>query len=145
MSVGEICIRQVDLADAEESIQVAAARLRDRCVGSLMVCDKGGRPIGILTDRDVAIRVIAECLDPAETLVEDVMSVAPTCVTESTSIEAALAAMRRGPHRRLPVVNDAGELVGVICLDDILDTLAQEFRQIGGLLRREGPASLLRS
>lgn len=143
MSVSQICIRDVDLADPDEPVQVAAARLRDRCVGSLVVCDNNGHPIGVLTDRDIAIRVVAECLDPNDTLVSDVMSVAPTCIDESTSVEIALRTMRQGPHRRLAVVNARRELVGVVSLDDILSLLADDFREIGGLLRSEGPASLL--
>ena len=145
MSVGTICVREIDTADPDETIRAAAGRLRDRCVGSLLVCDGRQRPIGILTDRDIATRVVAENLDPDETSVSEVMSVAPKCVSEETPIEAALCAMRLGPHRRLPVTNERDELIGVVCLDDVLDLLAQEFREIGGLLRREGPASLLGS
>lgn len=143
MSVSDICMRQVDTAEPDEPIQVAAARLRDRCVGSLVVCDANGHPIGVLTDRDVAVRVVADCLDPSETLVADVMSVAPTCVEESTSLEVALRRMREAPCRRLAVVNARRELVGLVSLDDILSLFAEEFREIGGLIQREGPASLL--
>jgi len=143
MTVGEICVRQVDTAEPDESIVTAAARLRDRCVGSLLVCDGQSRPIGVVTDRDVAVRVVAERLDPFETVVSDVMSVAPNCVEEATPVETALRLMREGPHRRLPVVNERRELVGVVSLDDILELLAEEFREIGGLIRREGPASLM--
>lgn len=143
MSVSDICIRQVDTAEPDEPIQVAAARLRDRCVGMLVVCDANRHPIGVLTDRDIAVRVVADSLDSTETLVSDVMSVAPTCVDEATSLEVALRRMREGPCRRLAVVNARHELVGLVSLDDILTLLAEEFGEIGGLIRSEGPASLL--
>ncbi len=142
MSVGRICNREIDLAEPDETVQVAARRMNSRSVGTLMVLDMDSRPVGILTDRDLAIRVIGKELDPAETMVRDVMSKAPDCVHEDTSIESALSHMRSGPFRRLPVVDDGGKLVGLISLDDILDLLSEEFREIGRLVRHEGPASL---
>lgn len=142
MSVGQICVRQVDLISPDESVRAAAARLRDRAVGSLIVGQEGGAPMGILTDRDIAVRVVAEGRDPIETTVAEVMTQAPRCVREGTPIEQALALMRCGPHRRLPVINEAGQLTGVVALDDILSLLANEFREISGLLHRESPTSL---
>ena len=142
MTIGEFCVRETDLANADETVRVAASRLRDRSVGSLLICNQQKQPIGILTDRDVALRIVADCLDPNETIVSDIMSVAPTSVHEDASLEDALHAMRVGPFRRLPVVNEHNELVGVVSLDDILDVLSRDFNEIGGLLRREGPESL---
>ena len=63
-------------------------------------------------------------------------------VTEETSIEEALSIMRQGPYRRLPVVDSGGKLAGLLSIDDILDLLAEEFREIGELLRRESPDSI---
>ncbi|MCA9240076.1 MAG: CBS domain-containing protein [Planctomycetales bacterium] len=142
MSVGQICVRQLDIISPLDSIRTAAARLRDHMVGSLIVAEPVGAPMGILTDRDIAVRVVAAGLDPDETNVQEVMTKAPRVVREDTPIEAALEQMRAGPHRRLPVVDDKGELVGVISLDDILDLLAEEFNLIGELLRRENPTKL---
>lgn len=142
MSVGQICVRQLDTVSPLDTIRVAAARIRDHMVGSLIVAEPVGAPMGILTDRDIVVRVVAGGLDPEATLVQDVMTKAPQVVREDTPIEAALEQMRAGTHRRLPVVDDRGELVGVVCLDDILDLLAEEFNLIGDLLRRENPAKL---
>jgi CBS domain-containing protein len=142
MSVGRICIRDVDLADPEESVQTAARRMNDRKVGTLIVKGADGGPIGILTDRDLAIRVVGEGQDPRKVLVADVMTKAPDSVQEDTPIETALSRMRAGPYRRLPVVDGSGQLAGLISLDDILDLLAEEFRQVGDLIRRESPSSL---
>ena len=142
MSVGRICIREVDLAEPGESVEVAARRMNSRNVGTLMVLDKESRPIGILTDRDLAIRVVAKGLDAGETTVGEVMSKAPDAVREETPIETALSYMRAGAFRRLPVVDNDGKLVGLVSLDDILDLLSEEFNEIGRLLRNESPASL---
>ena len=144
MSVGEICTREVDLAEADQTAQVAARRMNSRNVGTLVVIDKESRPVGILSDRDLAVRVVAEGLDPTQALVGDLMSRAPDCVREDLGIEMALCQMRAGPCRRLPVVDADGKLVGLISLDDILDLIAEEFAEIGRLVRKESPSSLAR-
>ena len=120
MSVGRICVREVDLTDSGEPVQVAARRMHDRNVGTLVVCDRSKRPVGMLTDRDLALRVVAESRDPGRTTVADVMTQNPQCVQEDTPIETALRLMRAMPCRRLPVVDDKGHLVGIFSLDDML-------------------------
>ena len=142
MSVKRICVREVDMADPHETVQVAARRMHDRKVGSLVVCSELKEPIGMLTDRDLAVRVVAEGRDPGSTQVVDVMSDHPQNVQEDTPIENALRLMRAGPFRRLPVVADDGTLVGLVTLDDVLQLLTEEFHQIGSLLSREDPTSL---
>ncbi len=142
MSVGRICMRQVDVATPDESVQVAARRMSSRKVGSLLVLNESGQPIGILTDRDLAIHVVGEALDPGTTTIGDVMTIAPDSVQEDTPIESALARMRQGPYRRLPVVDAQGKLAGVVSLDDILELLSEEFAEIGRLLKNESPGSL---
>ena len=96
----------------------------------------------MLTDRDLAVRVVGEGLDPAATTVSKVMTKDPQTVLEYTPIETALQLMRAGPCRRLPVIGSDGSLGGVISLDDILSLLTDEFGEIGTLLYREDPASL---
>lgn len=142
MTVGRICIREVDLATPEETVQVAANRMNARNVGTLVVLDRESHPIGILTDRDLAVRVVGQGLNVFETLVADVSSPAPDTVFEDAPIESALAQMRAKAIRRLPVVDVDGKLVGLVSLDDILELLCEEFEDIGKLVRREGPMSL---
>ena len=142
MSVGRICAREVDLAEPEESVQIAANRMHARNVGTLMVLDAESRPIGILTDRDLAVRVVGKGLDIFKTTVREVMSNTPTSVRDDTPIETALTQMRAGPFRRLPVVDEDGKLAGLISLDDILDLISEEFAEIGQLVRNEGPDML---
>jgi CBS domain-containing protein len=142
MSAGVYCTREVDLADADESVRAAAARMRDRNVGTLLVLDQDKIPIGIVTDRDLTLRVLAGGLDGYQTCVGDVMTTVPAAISEDTSLDVALGVMRSGPYRRLPVVDTEGRLVGLLSVDDVLDVLADEFRQIGELLQREGPSSL---
>lgn len=142
MSAGRICVREVDFAEVGESVQMAAQRMNSRNVGTLVVLDKEKRPIGMLTDRDLAVRVLAKAGDPIQTIVGEVMTASLRTVTENTPIEDVLRAMRLGRCRRLPVVDSAGKLVGLVSVDDILDLLISEFRDIGVLLREESPSSL---
>ena len=139
MSVGRICTRDVDLAETGESALEAARRMEQRRVGTLVVVDAAGRPIGVLTDRDLALRVVAQGCDARSTTVGHVMTKDPKTISESTPIESALSLMRSGSFRRLPVVNGDGKLVGTLSLDDVLALLAEEFALIGGLLDRERP------
>ena len=144
MSVGHICVREVSTASPEETAQDAARRMRARRVGTLVVLDEQRMPIGILSDRDLSMRVVADALDATVELVRDVMTGPPTTIHENAPIEQALSLMRAGPYRRLPVVDDDGRLVGLISLDDVLDLLSEEFRDIGKLLQEESPAQLAR-
>lgn len=141
MSVGRICQREVDLADPGENVRNAAERMRQRTVGCLVVVDDEKRPIGMITDRDLALRVVADGLDPFTTPVARVMTAPAKTISEKTPIEMALGLMRSGAFRRTPVVDADGRLVGIVTLDDILMLLADEFRQVGELLERETPAA----
>jgi len=142
MSVGRICVRTVDIAKMNESVSIAARRMHPRNVGTLIVVDDDQHPLGVVTDRDLVVRVLAEARDSSETTIGEVMSRFPHAVAEETPIEEALGIMRDGPYRRVPVVGRDGRLVGILSLDDILDLLAEEFGEIGRLLRKESPQSL---
>jgi len=139
MSAGRICRREVHTAALGESVRAVAKRMREVNVGTVVVMDERGRPAGILTDRDLAMRVIAEERDAKMTPVLEVMTVVPKTVREETPIEDVLGLMRSQRCRRIPVVGRDDRLVGVITLDDILELLAEEFGTIGGLLRSEEP------
>jgi CBS domain-containing protein len=139
MTVGRICVREVDIAEGNETLQAAAARMRDHNIGTLLVLNDEKKPIGIVTDRDITIRIVADGLDCRQMTVADVMTEVPYCIFEETPIEDALRKMRSGPYRRLPVVDREGRLAGLLSLDDILDLLSEEFGIIRGLLAAEGP------
>jgi CBS domain-containing protein len=138
MSVGQLCTREVDTASFAETVLVAAQRMRDRQVGTLVVVDEA-RPVGIVTDRDLTVRVLATGLDPETARVSEVMTPSPTTIREEDAIETAVGYMRAGRFRRLPVVGPDGRLVGLLALDDILEVVAGELADIGPLLKREAP------
>lgn len=142
MSAGRFCSTEVDVITPGETAQTAAGRMHSRKVGTLVVVDEGNRPIGILTDRDVAVRVVAEARDSTGTLVSEIMTPHPDTVREDASLEDALRLMRAGPFRRVPVVDEKGRLIGLLSLDDVLRVLAQEFAEISRLVEQEAPSSL---
>jgi CBS domain-containing protein len=109
-------------------------------VGTVVVLGPESRPVGILTDRDVALRCVAEGRDPDATSVGAVMTAPPTCVHESTAIETALARMAGAHVRRLVVVDEERRLVGILALDDVLELIAEEAAAIGRLLARRAAA-----
>jgi CBS domain-containing protein len=145
MSVGRICVREVDVAAPDESAIVAARRMLSRNVGTLVVVNAAGEPIGIVTDRDLTLRVLAAPRDPHEATVGEVMSAIPRTVPEDSPIETAIRIMRGGKFRRLPVVSAEGKLAGLVSLDDILELLTEELKEIGRLLQEESPRVLARA
>jgi CBS domain-containing protein len=138
MSVGRICSRDVDTVHFDESVLESARRMRDRQVGTVVVVDNM-RPVGILTDRDLTMRVLAAGLDAKVTRVSEVMTPSPTTIGEDDSIETAVGYMRAGRFRRLPVVGRDGRVIGILALDDVLELVADELADIGQLLKREAP------
>jgi CBS domain-containing protein len=142
MDVGLMCVREVDTVPPTAAAVEAARRMRERGVGTLVVVNEQQQPMGLVSDRDLTMRVMAAGRNPLQTRVSDVMTPMPTTVLESSSIESALAQMRGGRMRRLPVVNGSGALVGMVALDDILALLAKEFSLIGGLVAMEAPHPL---
>ena len=136
MSAGAICIRSVQVASPEETVEAVAVRMAAAGVGTVVVLGEERRPVGILTDRDIALRCVAERRDPDATDVREVMTVPITCVHESTPIESALGRMATVHARRLAVVDDDGSLVGILALDDVLELLAEEISTIGKLVRQ---------
>ena len=140
MSVSAICNHNVATIDASSDMIEAAKRMRDTHVGDLIVTDnREGRvvPIGILTDRDIVIEVVAKGVDPNQVTVGDAMSTELLSVREDNGIEYALREMQRMGVRRVPVVNGKGELSGVLAIDDVLDHLAIQLNHIAGAIRIE--------
>jgi CBS domain-containing protein len=141
MSIGKLCTRSVSIAQVGESVSVAARRMAEHGVGTLVVVDEQTHPTGILTDRDVVVRVVATGSDPDATPVGEVMSQPIVRADESMPIEEGIALMASAATRRLVVTGADGKLVGVLALDDVLDLLVEEAKSVGRLLRREPMSS----
>jgi CBS domain-containing protein len=110
-------------------------------VGTVVIVEGGraNRAVGILTDRDIAIRCISEQRDPESTPVSEIMTRPVQSVGEHTPIEQAVARMASAGTRRLVVTGEADRVVGILGLDDILDLLTQEATAVGRLLEKQQP------
>ena len=130
MKIKEICSRVVVVAEPHTDLREAARLMRDHHVGALIVIDRGNgtaRPIGIVTDRDIVVAVVAASgVLPESLAVRDVMSTDLVLAQESDGVFEAVERMQDTGTRRLPVVTADGVLVGIVTLDDVLRMLAGE-------------------
>jgi len=141
MAIGEICSRDVVFVARNETCAQAARLMREHHVGSLVVVQEDVAPrvpIGIITDRDLAVGVMALGLDAEKTLVEAVMRPDVALVRESEGVGRALALMREQGVRRLPVVDALGALAGVIAADDLIELFAEEMSSLAAMVAK-GP------
>lgn len=118
MKVSQLMTKQPKFIPAEESVLHAAETLAKSNIGALPV-EKGDRLIGMLTDRDIVVRVVAAGHDPAKTRVEDVLSPQVKYCFDDEDVEHVRQNMQELRVRRLPVLNRDKRLVGMISLDDI--------------------------
>ena len=142
MSLQQVFQRDVDTAIQSESAQAAAQRMCNRNVGMLVVVDEKARPVGVLTDRDLAISVVAAGKNPHFTQVHEVMTKNPSCIPEDKTTDDALVVMRTRGVRRLPVVNARGLLVGVVSMDDVLHAVSADLTSIAEVLDNSSPRRL---
>jgi CBS domain-containing protein len=144
MGIGEICSREVVFARRGELVRDAARLMREHHVGALVVVDEreGLRvPVGVVTDRDIVVAVVAKGLDADGLRVEELMSGELATAADTEGISECIARMRARGVRRMPVVDARGALVGILSADDLLDLLAEELlglaRTIANEQRRE--------
>lgn len=122
--------RKVSTIAATASVAEAARTMNTEAVGCIVVVDADGRAVGMLTDRDLALRVVGRTCDPATVTVADVMTPEIVSVSPDDDFEAVVDRLKRRGVRRVPVIRD-GEPIGMIELDDILQTLAREMHDLG--------------
>lgn len=140
MPVSEICNREVVIVQRSESALDAARLMRQHHVGNVVVVDSrnGARiPVGIVTDRDLVVEIMAPELDSSAITVGDIMVPELATVKEGTGVFEAIQFMRAKGVRRLPVVDDGGGLVGIIALDDLLELLSEELLALAKLVQYE--------
>jgi CBS domain-containing protein len=140
MSVGEFCNREVVIADKATSLVEIAKLMRQYHVGCVVITESQAEnniPIGIITDRDIVLEIIAPQLNLESVAVGDVMSCDLLLAREVDGLWEILKRMRSRGVRRVPVVNDESLLVGILTIDDILEILANEFSELVTLMNKE--------
>ena len=138
MPISNYCQRDVRTIAVDATLRAAAKQMADEGVGCLVAV--AGRSVrGILTDRDVALRVVREGLDPDTTNVAAALTHDPLTIHTRSPLRVATGLMRRRAVRRLPVVDEKEELVGMISLDDLLPVIAQELVGLGAVAASQSP------
>ncbi len=128
MVVGEICNREVVICLSDDSIHEAARLMRNHHVGDVIVVETNNnqnRPIGILTDRDIVLEVLAEDVDSNDVAVKDIMSHDLVAVKEEDQLIETIHLMRNKGVRRVPVVNQQGGLEGILAVDDAIEVITE--------------------
>jgi CBS domain-containing protein len=137
MQVGELCSREVYFVMRDEPLSTAAREMRKRHVGALVVAERRGEsltPIGIVTDRDIVCGQLAHQADLFCLNVSDVMTSHPVTVQETSGVAEAVGRLSARGVRRAPVVNEAGDLVGLVSFDDLLPAVAAELSGLAQLV-----------
>lgn len=132
----KLASRPVVTVPPDATVEEAARLMRTRNVGAVVVV-RSGRPVGILTDRDVAVGVVGRARNPTLVKVAEAMRKNPTVIPEHAGILDVARLLGKRGVRRLPVVNTRSELTGVISLDDILVLLTSEMGHIASALSQE--------
>ena len=129
-TVGEICMRDPGVATREMTVAAAAKLMREKHVGSVVVVDRMDEglciPVGIVTDRDLVVEVMAPGFDAETITVGDIMAPELVTIQPDKDTSAVVRSMRMKGVRRLPVVNDQGRLLGLVSFDDVLEVVADE-------------------
>lgn len=140
MPISEICNREVIIVQRETTVHEAAKLMRQHHVGSVVVVEerKGVRvPVGIVTDRDLVVEIMAPDLVQMVITVGDIMGAKLVTVQDDMGIYESIQYMRGEGVRRLPVVDSKGGLIGILALDDLLELLAEELLELSRLVKHE--------
>jgi CBS domain-containing protein len=137
MLIGDVCNRNVVYATRETTVSDAASLMRRHHVGDVVVVDRADAermPIGILTDRDIVVEVVAPGLDPKTIKLGDLLLWGQLMtVEENETCPDTIRLMSEKGVRRMPVINAAGVLIGIVSVDDMLPHLAKELAELAGL------------
>jgi CBS domain-containing protein len=137
-----LCQRLALTVRRSDEVVHAAEIMREKHVGFLVVVEPDPvdgfmRPVGVLTDRDIVVSVVAQDLDPRSVRVGEIMTLNPVIAHKSDAMEAALRKMRDFGIRRLPIIDARGELVGILAMDDVLECIAGDAEDLVAGIRHE--------
>lgn len=140
MTIGEICTREVAIVTPHETVLDAAKVMREQHVGDVIVVEQRDNqtvPVGIITDRDIVIEILAKDVSLKSVSVNDIMSRDLLTAIETDTIPNIVSQMRNKGVRRIPVVNNKGGLEGIFSLDDLLELLAEQLNDFVGVIHKE--------
>ena len=135
MSLERICSKTVVTITPDATVLEAAKLMQSKHIGCLVVINES-RPIGILTDRDIVLKVVAGEQKP-QTTVKKIMTANPTMVNVNYDLLDAVRLMHNRGVRRLPIVDEHRHLLGIITMDDLLTTFSTEVANLAGAVQKE--------
>ncbi|MHB9285913.1 CBS domain-containing protein [Halobacteriales archaeon Cl-PHB] len=138
MTIADILIEGVETAGPHATAEALALRMEEAGVGSIVI-EEEMQPVGIVTDRDLAMRVDARGGDASEVTAADVMTPDPATMPVEAGILQLTDAMQQAMVRRMPIVDDQGTLVGIVTLDDVMRLLATELYDLASVVQAESP------
>lgn len=143
-TIKDLCKRVVVTIHRNATVEDAARAMLASHIGDVVVVDPADtrKPVGILTDRDIAVKVVAEGLAPARTTVGSVMSSPVVSLREDDGFIEALDRMSAQGVRRAPILDRDGHLKGMVSVDDLVPLLARELAKIGALIRHGQAAEI---
>jgi CBS domain-containing protein len=136
MSLERVCSKNVVTISPDATVLEAANLMRSKHVGCVLAVNDS-RPVGILTDRDIVLGVVASARKPAETSVRETMTANLTTVNVNYDLLDAVRLMRSRGVRRLPVVDEHRHLLGIITMDDVLTAFGAEMGELAGAVQKE--------
>jgi CBS domain-containing protein len=122
----------------DATVQFVAELMKEKNIGCVVVTENH-KPVGIVTDRDIALRGVSLCGDPEEALIESIMSTDILTIRKDVGIFDAIQEMKSAGVRRMPIVDSAGRLVGLLTIDDLIRLLAREMADIARIIGKERP------
>lgn len=140
MLLKEFCTTDVAWCTRDTTVLEAARLMREKHLGDLVIVDNPQdefTPIGLITDRDIVVKVIGDDRSASQTRVGDVMRTPLVTASDEEDSNAAIARMRQHGVRRLPVTGRHGKLVGIVTLDDLLRRLRSEVDSLLELIAKE--------
>ncbi len=140
MPVGEFCTREVVITEPDATVVEAARLMREHHVGDVIVVERrgdGAVPVGIVTDRDLTLEVLAEEVEADRVRVGDVMTTELITAPESEDLFSAVRRMSGAGVRRMPIVGAQGALVGILAIDDVIELLSEMMSDLTRDLARE--------
>ncbi len=140
MRIGDLCTREAYYVSSDAPLLEAVREMHRRHVGAVVVVGRGaaaGRPVGIVTDRDVVRAEMTRHADVFSLTVGEAMTVNPLVLEESCSLAQGINRLRHRGVRRAPVVDARGKLIGLISFDDVLPAVAESLTELAKLISRQ--------
>ena len=138
MAIGDYARRELARIEVDATIQAAATQMAEQSIGFLLVYEKV-RFVGVVTDRDIALRTIREGLDPKQTPIKAITETEVVVINQECPVRVGMRMMKKYGLRRMLVGDKKGEIQGLVTWDDLVGLVARELADVAGTIAAQGP------